>query len=46
MAPAQWRKKMVQINFEPMQKTLTEVEEYLGRLEVLDTSKEEKINSL
>ena len=38
MAPAQWRKSMVQINFEPMQKTLTEVVEYLERLEVLDAT--------
>ena len=42
MAPAQWRKSMVQINFEPMQKTLTEVVEYLERLEVLDATEKKK----
>ena len=42
MAPAQWRKSMVQINFEPMHKTLTEVVEYLERLEVLDATEKKK----
>ena len=42
MAPAQWCKSMVQINFEPMQKTLTEVVEYLERLEVLDATEKKK----
>ena len=42
MALAQWCKSMVQIKFEPVQKTLTEVEEYLECLEVLDVT-EKKI---
>ena len=38
MVPSQWYKSIVQINFEPMQKTLTEREEYLECLEVLDAT--------
>ena len=40
MTQDQWHKHMVQINFEPTQKSLTEVVEYLKCLEVLeDTDK-------
>ena len=38
MAPAQWHKNMTQICLEHIQKTLTEVVEYLKCLGVLDTT--------
>ena len=44
MAPAQWCQSMVQIKFEPTQKTLTEVVEYFESLDVLDSTKKKSEN--
>ena len=38
MIPLAWRRKMVSINFEPLTKSLMDVIEYLGQLEVLEAT--------
>ena len=42
MAPTQWCKIIVQINFEPMQKSVTEEVEYLEYLEVTDATENKR----
>ena len=36
--PAQWRRSMISINFQPFNKSMTEVIEYMEKLEVLETT--------
>ena len=38
MVPSQWRRKMISINFEPLNKTMLEVIEYMEQLEVLEST--------
>ena len=38
MVPAQWRRSMISINFQPFNKSMTEVIEYMEKLEVLEAT--------
>ena len=38
MVPAQWRRSMISINFQPFTKSMTEVIEYMEKLEVLEAT--------
>ena len=38
MVPAQWRRSMISINFQPFTKTMTQVIEYMEKLEVLEAT--------
>ena len=38
MIPAQWRRSMISINFQPFNKSMTEVIEYMEKLEVLEAT--------
>ena len=38
MVPAQWRRNMISINFQPFNKSMTEVIEYMEKLEVLEAT--------
>ena len=42
MVPSQWRRKMISINFEPLNKTMLEVIEYMEQLEVLESTEKKK----
>ena len=45
MVPSQWRRKMISINFEPLNKTMLEVIEYMEQLEVLEPTEKETKDS-
>ena len=38
MVPAQWQRSMISINFQPFNKSMTEVIEYMEKLEVLEAT--------
>ena len=38
MVPAQWRRSMISTNFQPFNKSMTEVIEYMEKLEVLEAT--------
>ena len=45
MVPYQWRRKIISINFELLNKTILEVIEYMEQLEVLETTEKKTKDS-
>ena len=43
MVPAQWQRSMISINFQPFSKSMTEVIEYMEKLEVLEATNNSQV---
>ena len=44
IVPSQWQRKMISINFEPLNKNMLEVIAYMEQLEVLESLERKKVN--